>query len=64
MEVFIERENKTISVDFEGKGSDLLRSLGVNLETVLLIRNEELVSSEDFLDKNDNVKIISVISGG
>lgn len=64
MKVFIERENKTKTVRFHGSGKELLAVLKQNPETVILIKNNEVVTDDDEFCEDDEVKIISVISGG
>jgi len=64
MEVLVERDNKKIKVDFEGKVKDLLKKVKVNPAEVLVVINGELVTEEDKVKKNDKVKLLSVISGG
>lgn len=63
MDVFIERtrESKSISAS---SVSDLLSQLSINPETVLVTKNDELVTEEETLSSEDKVKILSVISGG
>ena len=64
MEIFIESENRTRSLKFDGRVSELLKKLGINSETVLVSANDELVTEEDELKDDDEVKLLSVISGG
>lgn len=64
MKVFIERENKTKQLKFNGKVSKLLRQLRLNPTAVLVTRNNTLVTEKDTLSDKDEVKILSVISGG
>jgi sulfur carrier protein len=64
MEAFIEKEGKTKSVKFSGKVKRLLKELKINPETVIIIRNNALITTEDTLKNNDEIKILSVISGG
>lgn len=64
MKVFIERENKNKQIKFKGKVSLLLRQLKLNPVTVLVARNGSLVAEDDSLSDKDEVKILSVISGG
>jgi sulfur carrier protein ThiS len=64
MEIFIERENSTKKLKFEGKVSDLLNKLEINSETVLVAKDNTLVTTEDSLDNNNKIRILSVISGG
>jgi sulfur carrier protein len=64
MEVLIEKTEKRIKIRFEGKVSDLLSRLKVNPETVIVVKNNELVTEEDTLQNRDKIRVMSVISGG
>ena len=44
--------------------SKLLEHLGINAESVLVIRNDTLVTHDEQLDEPDVVEIRPVISGG
>ena len=60
-----ERERTTTEVIFIGKSVlDLLRQLKINPETVLTVRNKEVITEEEFLNNNDKIQLLSVISGG
>lgn len=43
---------------------DLLRDLGLLSGTVMVIRNDELITDEDVVGGDDAIEIRSVISGG
>ena len=64
--VFIDRENKNTALELDNKSiaSDLLRKLNINPVTVILSRNSELILEDEKLNDNDEIKILSVISGG
>ena len=64
--VFIDRENKNISAELDGSSSvsDLLKKLKINSVTVIVSRNNELILEDEKLKDNDEIKILSVISGG
>lgn len=66
MRVFIEKENRTIEITDESitSGLGLLNNLKITLSNVILVRNETIILPEDTLRKEDNIKILSVISGG
>ena len=64
MKLFIERENLNKNMKFNGKVSKLLLKLKLNPSAVLVAKNNSLVTEEDELKDNDEVKILSVISGG
>jgi len=62
--VFIEREHRELKQDFSGKILVLLDALGVNKETVVVVKNGEVVSEQERCGKGDELKLLSVISGG
>ena len=64
MKIYIEKDDKHIEETFKGKVSELLRKIGVNPETVIVVRNNELITEEDSVKNSDTIKLISVISGG
>jgi thiamine biosynthesis protein ThiS len=64
MKVFIERENKTKEIKFSGNVKQLLDKLKILSEEVIVSRNDEIVTLDDNLKEKDNVKVLSVISGG
>ncbi len=43
---------------------NLLNELGVNKETVLVVKNGEIVLEDEEFNQNDDVRVIKVISGG
>jgi sulfur carrier protein ThiS len=49
---------------FEGTVQELLLYLHINPETVLVSRNDELLTESDVVSTVDIVKILSVVSGG
>ncbi|MBI2657537.1 MoaD/ThiS family protein [Candidatus Woesearchaeota archaeon] len=64
--VFIDRENKNAELELDGnsKVSDLLDKLSINPVTVIVSRGNELILDDEKLKNNDDIKILSVISGG
>lgn len=63
LKVFLERENKNIEVEAINM-KELFSKLRVNSETVLISKNNELVTDDIELEENDEIKFLSVISGG
>jgi thiamine biosynthesis protein ThiS len=56
-------ENREINV--EGKVvSDFLSTIGINPETVLVVRNKEVLLESDELRQGDRLELVKVISGG
>ena len=64
MKVFIERSKQEKELKFEGTVQELLLYLHINPETVLVSRNDELITESDVVSPVDTVKILSVVSGG
>ncbi len=63
VKVFIEKENKTVNLEAEN-ANEVLTKLNINPETVLLARNNELILLDTKLNFNDELKLLSIISGG
>ena len=66
LKVFYDRENKekTIILGDNLTVKDLLARLNINPVTVIVSKNNELILEDEKLNDKDDVKIISVISGG
>ena len=65
IKVFNEKENHHQTVEFLGTDlKELLKQININSETVLIVKNNEVVTIDEPLQDNDDVKLLSVISGG
>ena len=64
MKIFIERKKEHVEMNFSGKVDTLLKELKINSDGVLVVKDGELITEEDFLEDSDSIKILSVISGG
>ncbi len=64
MKVYIEHKNKTININYSGKLKGLFEKIKINPEEVLPIRNNELILEDEMLDNKDEIKLLSVVSGG
>ena len=63
--IFNEKVNTTEKIVFSGNTvQELLNLLKINSETVLVSRNNEIITEEEVLQENDKLDILSVISGG
>ncbi len=62
--IFLERERRNVEREFDGRISDLLAELNINKETVVVVKNGEVVSEEERCSGDDELKVLSVISGG
>ena len=64
MNIYLEQQNKNIKKKFNGSAKKLLTELGVSAQAVLIIKNGELVTEDELLKDKDEVKLLSVVSGG
>lgn len=64
MKVFIEKDKKNISLNYSGSVAGLLEKLDINTETVIVVRENELLDEGDSVNDDDRLKLMSVISGG
>jgi sulfur carrier protein ThiS len=64
--IFIDKENKSDNIELSGNllVKDLLDKLHINPVTVIVSRNNELILEDEKLNDKDEIKILSVISGG
>jgi len=60
-----EREQSKELIQFNGTSlKDLLKLLKINSETIIAVRNNEILLEEDTLNNNDIIELLSVVSGG
>lgn len=64
--VFVDRENKNKKMELKNSSSvsDMLKELKINPVTVIVSRNNELILEDEKLKDKDEIRILSVISGG
>jgi len=64
--VFIQRLRENRIVDLEEKSSvgDLLKTLGISASEVVPVKNGVIVTEREPLREGDEVKLLSVVSGG
>ena len=66
LKVFYDRESreKTIELGNNATIKELLKKMGINPVTVIVSKNNDVVLEDEKLKDKDDIKIISVISGG
>lgn len=64
MKVKLRNPDREVEVAGERKVHDLLGELGINPDTVLVIRERELLTREDRVGEQDEIEVRPVISGG
>ena len=63
MEIYIEKADEIVEHSPCIAG-ELLKDLGINPDTVLVAKNDEVVLLDEELSETDKIKILSVVSGG
>jgi sulfur carrier protein len=64
VKVKLRNPDREVEVVGERKVHDLLGELGINPDTVLVIRERELLTREDRVGQQDEIEVRPVISGG
>jgi sulfur carrier protein len=64
MEVFIEKGDEKRKMRFSGSVAKLLSLLKLSPESVVVVKDGEVVTEDELLSDKDKVKILSVVSGG
>lgn len=65
IKVTFEKDRSIKEVSIEGNTVlDLLNRLSINPETVLVVKNNEVLTEHEILSENDCLELLSVISGG
>jgi len=65
MKVYIEKDNKSVDVKKKSlSGKALMEFLKVNPSSVILVKNDEVVLDDELFSEDDDIKILSVVSGG
>jgi sulfur carrier protein ThiS len=64
VKVLLRNPRREVDMPAPVRVSKLLETLGINPETVLVIRNSTLVTHDERLEEPDTIEIRPVISGG
>jgi sulfur carrier protein ThiS len=65
IKTFYDRENKERIVELDNPTvKDLLAKMKINPVTVIVSKNNNIILEDEKLNDNDDIRIISVISGG
>ena len=64
MQVQLHNPKREVEVDGPLRVTELVKTLGLNRESVLVIRDDSLVTHDETLHDDDVVEIRPVISGG
>ncbi len=66
MDIFVEKENKTITVKLETSKTliEILKDLDISTSSVILVKNNEVCLEDELVCDSDKIKLLSVVSGG
>ena len=55
---------KDIQLNDKARVSDIFQKTEINPETVIVKRNDEILTEDEKLKENDNIELIRIVSGG
>lgn len=64
MNVYIERSNEHKTLAFTGTAEQLCEELKVNPQTALIVKDGELITEDVDVTDAQEIKLITVVSGG
>jgi sulfur carrier protein len=64
MHITLLPQHKQVELDGRRRVADILLHLGLLPGTVMVIRGDELITDQEFVEANDAIEIRNVISGG
>ena len=64
MNIVLKGKNTEYKLSGHQKVSQILKALDINPETVLVIKDGEILTRDHIVKDSDEIEIISVVSGG
>ena len=64
MRITLLPQHKQVELDGRRRVADILLHLGLLPGTVMVIRGDELITDQEFVEADDAIEIRNVISGG
>lgn len=64
MQIRLEPQGKQLTVSGRRRVGELVQSLGILAGTVMVIRGDELLTDDEYVDDTDTIELRAVISGG
>ncbi len=64
MRIVSERDSSVREIAFSGTVEALLSELSINPETVVVVREDVILSAEEEVSDGDTITLLSVVSGG
>jgi sulfur carrier protein ThiS len=64
MRIFLQKEQRSVEMEYAGTARALLQQLDVNPEVVLIVKDGALITLDEDVSDAKLVELLSVISGG
>ena len=64
MKVLIRRPRREVELPGRRRVREVLKELQINPETVIVVRGETLLTSDDVVGEEEQIEVIPAISGG
>jgi len=64
--IYVEKEDKELKIKLNNskKLKDLLKEMNISISSVILVKNNQIVLEDEVVIDSDEIKILSVVSGG
>jgi len=67
MKIYLEKEDKTINFKLLKKKmilKEILDELNISTNSIILVKNDKITLDDSVVEESDDLKILSVVSGG
>ncbi|MGV8086805.1 MAG: MoaD/ThiS family protein [Candidatus Woesearchaeota archaeon] len=65
MKIYIEKDDRSLELKHDKIiCKELLSELKINPSTVIIVKNDEVILEDEIIENSDEIKILSVVSGG
>ena len=64
MQIRLEPQGKQVTLSGRRRVGEIVQSLGLLAGTVMVIRGDELLTDDEYVDDADSIELRAVISGG
>jgi sulfur carrier protein ThiS len=66
VKIYFEKENKTEEYQLDEKKTlkDILKEKDISIDSIILVKNNQICLEDESVSNEDEIKILSVVSGG
>lgn len=64
MKLFFEKNKEIKEIDFQGRLSELIKKLNLTPNSVVIMRRNEILTEDQFVTNDDELRIFVIVSEG